>query len=445
VAVANFLLQDFPNARLALHTFFEQKLHDLPVLAKPDPARGTSSFYREYPEEGSAPLTELKEKISRAACVLDVAYSTSRNDLGLDSIRLGPLYSYLKEYGSGGYICHDPNHELYMGLDDLEEGVFLKDIPKRALHELGDARMKELLFHNPNPSKEDAEKYLSATHLHLFYHKMSFFYQASDLYIAAELHKTDSKPIDIVLPLDFSFDWLSHWKILDTAKLTALGIGTLRIIKKDSEEVVKIQEHGKEMRIIHPGFLPHGDFYTLLANCSAPFGSTGDHSLTDALSIPLATHYELRGHKFRLFKSFKELAVKLGCLLVADYLQASSELFDGKEETFKQEFQAQYRYYDDYKTSFLNRMAAMVASASETMCACMIKPGFHQEWEKVVAYIKKERNARESLRLIVSRHLAMSQYPQLQKIEEQGYQDYRLGNKSLEAVHQELQQQIKLL
>lgn len=425
VQVASCLIEDFPNARPELHTFFEQNLTSLPQLARPDPARCSAHFYPEYQEVAAESVLDLKEKISRAACVLDVSYATSRKDLGLEKVRLGPTHTYLREYGTGDYTTRDPLHELYMGLDDLEEGIFVKEIPKKALQELDDARLKGLLL-------------LGSRHLHLFYHKLSGFYQASDIYIAALIHQEDDKPIDIVMPLDVRLEWLMHWKMLEPEKLKSLGVGTLQLIKKESVESVLIQNQGKEIRIIHPQFLPQHDFYTLLANASAPFGSTGDHSFTDALSLPIATHYELRGHKFFLFKSFKKLAEKLGCKLVEEYLEASGALFDGREETFRQEFQAQLTCYDGYKTALLKRMAAKIFDAAKKLATCLKNRDFHEEWKKIAMHIRKERNVRKQLRFIVARHLAMAHYPQLAASEEQAFQDFRSGKKSIQTVHEEL-------
>ncbi|MBA3237823.1 MAG: hypothetical protein H0T62_05655 [Parachlamydiaceae bacterium] len=49
VTVTNQIVRDFPHLTVSLYTFFHQKLHSLPSLAKPDHSRSTCNFYSEFP------------------------------------------------------------------------------------------------------------------------------------------------------------------------------------------------------------------------------------------------------------------------------------------------------------------------------------------------------------------------------------------------------------
>lgn len=431
VAVTNQIVRDFPEVTASQYTFFFQKLDKLPALARPKlPAE--CSFFPEYPSETDEELTDIKEKIQQSACVLDVSYSTTRKDIGLDAVRQEPKYSYIREYGSNCY-SYDPAHTFAMGLRDLDEGIFFKEIPSRPLFELHDDRIKNILFETTDPTQEHVETYRQQHSLHLFYHKLDCFYQVSDLYITAELHKNDEKTIDVLIPL-FSLEWLTKMKILDLEVLENLGIGSLRIVGKDKEEVVKVSETGKEMRIIHPGFLPQEDFYNLMSNCEEPFGCTGDQSFSDALSHGVLLHYELRGVKWELFNALKQISEKLSCPLVKSYMEATQELFDGRTESLeKEEF-----YYREYEANLIKKMSKKIAPASHVIASLIQNKDFKIQWEKVVEYLRQNCDISSNIQGIVARHLAFYHFPELVKIEEEFYTQFRIGEKTIEEVHNEL-------
>lgn len=437
VAVTNQIVSDFPNIKASLYTFFAQKLETLPILAKPD-ERAECTFLLEYPTGNENQAPALKEKILNSACVLDISYDTQRTDLGLDAVRTGPLHTYIREYGSSCFArARDPARTLSMGLKGLEEGIFFKEIPKKPLFELEDPRIKNILFKTLEPSQESIDNYRHNHHLHLFYHKMDCFYQVSDLYIAAELHKNDEKTIDILMP-SLSHEWLIKMNILDLEVLKKLGIGSLCIIGKTGEEVVKISETGKQIRIIHPGFLPKNDFYTLMTNCDEPFGCTGDQSFSDAVSNGTLLHYELRYVKRDFYLDLKKICEELDAPLVKSYLDAVQELFDARTEPLEKE---QYDY-SEYEKNFIKAMRAKIPTASQKIASLIQNEGFKAEWEKVVQYLRQNCDLKSNIQGIVARHLAFYHFPELGKIEEKFYTQFRTGQKSIEEVHNALAQAI---
>lgn len=438
VSVANQILQDFPNATVKLHTFFHQNLDKLPPLAVPNSNRASCYFSSEFFPENNEDTTELKKNIYQSACVMDISSDTGRTDLGLDEIRKSPKYTYLREYGCKHTIDSDPSHNLSMGLNDLEEGIFIKDIPDRPLELLKDDRIKNILFETTNPTTEILENYRKEHHLHLFYHKLDCFYQASDIYIAAELHKNDKMTIDILIPIESSLNWLSHWNILDKQILESFGIGQVRLIKKDSEELLEIDPSGKELRIIHPGFLPQEDFYTLLSNCDEPFGATGDHTFTDGQSKGLVLNYELRNVKGNHFLSWIKLTEKLECPLVNSYLHEIKNIYNPKTETFSDKIINQRLDYDNYVNNFINEVAKNAPRSSHAIVQLIQNPEFKNQWTRVNDYIRQNCDIKYNIKAIVSRHLAFHHFPGLAKLEEECYSAFRKGEKNIRDLNREI-------
>jgi hypothetical protein len=226
--------------------------------------------------------------------------------------------------------------------------------------------------------------------------------------------------------------------------LKGFGIGSIHILKKDSENVHELSESGKQMRIIHPGFLPQKDFYTLLSNCEEPFGCTGDHTFTDALSKGLISHYELRSVKGSLFYSWLKICERLDCHLVKSYLEAAAELYNSRTESLPQ-LREQRPNYEPYYANVIKEGAAKVAPSSHIMVQLMQNPNFKIQWKKMNDTLRQNYDVRYNLQGIVARHLAFYHFQNLAGFEEKCYVDFRTGKKRIEVVHSELAQAITSL
>ncbi len=445
VAVCNEILAHFPQVTLSYHGFFEQRLKDLPFLAKP--AEGCSNHSHSV---WNKDLPEVENQLGAAACILQVSYQDEIKPIHsrLRELKRKPAYSFLGEYGethkNNRHI--DPEHLLNMGLHSDNEGIFFKEIPFTPLHQLTDKTLCQLLFNTHAPTKEISEKYLQQNHLHIFYHKMSCFYNVSDLYICAEYHQNDEKPIDILMSLAYDMQWLIDYNVLNLDVLKKFGIKQVRYIKKGIiDKIIPIGSTGKEMRIIHPGFLEQKDFYTLMANCEEPIGCTGDQSLSDGFSLKDANgswmdkvlYYELRCLKKTLFSAWRNLAKKLGCHLVDEYLATTKTVLDDGSEYALENFKGGHIPNETHLELF-KQMAPKMESAAHRIAQLLRNPEFKNQWKTVNAILRQYHDVRPHIRDIVARHLVFHHFPEAYVFESKLYEEFRRGKKNLEQAHHEL-------
>ena len=333
-----------------------------------------------------------------------------------------------------------------MGLHSDNEGIFFKKIPFTPLHQLTDKTLCQLLFNTDGPTKEISEKYLQQNHLHIFYHKMNCFYNVSGLYICAEYHQSDKKPIDILMSLAYDMQWLTDYKVLNLDVLKKLGIKQVRYIKKGMDDkIIPLGSTGKEMRIINPGFLDQKDFYTLMANCEEPIGCTGDQSLSDGFSLKESDgswmdkvlYYELRCLKKTFFLAWQNLAKKLGCHLVDEYLATTRAfLYDGSEDALENFKGGDIP--DETDLELFKQMAPKMESAAHRIAQLLRNPEFKNQWKTVNAILRQYHDVRPHIRDIVARHLVFHHFPDTYAFESKLYEEFREGKKNLEQAHHEL-------
>lgn len=195
--------------------------------------------------------------------------------------------------------------KLRLGLGSL--GIFTKKPKDTSWSNLESEALKEQLFNTKNPTQKEIDAYLAKANIFMCYQSREFFL-AHFLNSAIEFStlKDPAKDIDVCVPGQKKITEKQLRSVCDLEDLKKKGFASVKYIyyenNQPKELVIPIQDKGKVLRVIDPGFLSKKDFNGVTYLSAPLMGCTGDHSLALALSYGKIPQYEFHGHKMHYMR-----------------------------------------------------------------------------------------------------------------------------------------------
>lgn len=394
--------------------------------------------YTNVPNEIYPVLEQADQIIEISQCVID---PDTRKILQ----NKGEAYRYIGEYGYTGFAvkCDQP-----MGLKNNHLGIVLTDKPTTtSLLDLKHDALKTILFGTTNPSKENLENYLQTNEPFVGYIKMGSYYQMGLIYTTAAFLKNSEKhTIDLILPS-------VKTKYLDMEFLKSQGIGKIKIIKTENDKIIedeiKLDDKGKELRLIDPFPLEQKDFHTLLAHTNPLVGCTGDHSVSEAFSFDRLPFYEIRYTKVGFHNDLINLAGKVGKAphYLQQYFQEIANIYDQNQEKVMAIIAAYDNVpasFKDLENYFINKQKEITASSLK-IANLMQHPELIEESQMFNELLRTQFSFNSELQNIVERQFALISHADLQKAEKEIQENYLEGRITLQEANEQLSERIKTL
>lgn len=277
---ASILKKNHPDLDILLVTLIHAEVA-IPASLPPHPhhfVRFTGSVPEEI-QTDPLPLARLRD----ADLILQMpTYYPKTEELvaslqELPSAKPMPKYELLGEYG----WCRHPHFHFTtqarsMGLNPLEKGIFIKQIPEKEKAKnrfnLAYTRTKEGLY------------------LYLYSLLKSLSFDTQDIDIAC----FDMKHLLEIVP-----------ELFGTPKW---GLKTVHLFYKDYFTEIPLANEGKVLRLLHQEQLPHAEFLKLLAQTEDLFGCTGDGSISEAISSHSMYFIDPLPHQIAFVKDLHALA-----------------------------------------------------------------------------------------------------------------------------------------
>lgn len=277
------------------------------------------SFYGEGISLGSPEVPidrfspEILDKIKTAALWITGPISIGGKLEDLDRKPDIGIFEYDTWSNRGNY-----QQGVLMGLGrDSANGIFIKKQKDYAWKDLENIRLKQILFNTTEITQEKIDQYLDSKSLYFCYMNWIGEYLGFIINTAAYSQANErEKAIDICFRCKSQIKALEKMLkdstyAIQLSQLRKLGIGSIRIVYYERDEkkesLIKLQEMGKELRIIDVGFLAKRDF-NRIAYLSGPLmACTGDNSLGLALSLGKVPYYEMASHKRYLANNLIQL------------------------------------------------------------------------------------------------------------------------------------------
>lgn len=240
----------------------------------------------------------------------------------------------IHEYDHTSNIYHQCDRNMQMGFGLIADGIFTKSKKTNlSWQTLYNTKLKDILFCSVEPSLEQIQSYLSS-------HQIFFCYMTHanivtryiKLAVAFSEQNGHAKTLDICYPSKTEIKQLSDlFSPKDLFELKDKGIGSVELISyrddQKKQEVIRLAEQGKELRIIDVGTLLPKDVKTISLLSAPLIGCTGDNSLALALSYGKIPYYEVLEFKKRFFHNLLQVTKeKLGNnSLLFQFLEQTSE------------------------------------------------------------------------------------------------------------------------
>jgi hypothetical protein len=227
-------------------------------------------------EAEEMPLTLLRE----ADLILQIPTYYPRTQELLDLLREMPSskpmpkYEFLGEYGWTG----QPNFSRCMGLNPLEFGIFIKQIPK-----------------SEPTSKNRFNLAYTRTQEGLYLY----------LYSLLKALEVDTRDIDLAF-----FDMkhmIENVPLLFSAP--CWGLKAVHLFYKSFFTEIPLAPEGKILRLYHKELLAHTDFLKLVSQTEDLFGCTGDGSISEAISAGCMYLIDPLHHQVPFVKDLLTLAI----------------------------------------------------------------------------------------------------------------------------------------
>ena len=346
---------------------FEGELHKL----KEEQRKTTQDYalIAQKTEIGASALKELlddlDQKVSQIEPALEQAerlYKQLQKSLAIVHIALAlntfenPHFAkksfYFSESGNFQGIANYFQYNWYsMGLQPFEEGIFLKN---------------------------GSETFTPRPHTYLCYLTKTPPQILAFIYLVALLEQDQQSDIEIYLPrLQLT---------LNSAHLNSLSIGKV-LVNGNAIEINTNKQ--KVLHLHHVLPLPSKEFSALLQASADIVGCTGDHSLSECLTLSKVPFYEVRAHKLETVQAFIQIAKGKNLFTVAHYFEKFLELEKETPESF----------------------AAQVF-------ICLTLPAFKGEWEQLLKFIREEYCFEDALIAHLNRHFHFILKPELKEIED---------------------------
>lgn len=306
--------------------------------------------------------------------------------------------------GIGNYL---QRHWYSLGLDPLEEGIFLKkqeDLPQW-VH----TRLSQYIWGVEQPNPAQIKDYLDSHSLHVGYLPRHSLQREIFIELVSRSHMKEHLHIDILLPsleedLSFGHEWMGLHRI---SKIIKVNVGT-QIHEEVIEELEEKQ--GRIVRLICALPLPSTDFTKYIQLSDDIVGCTGDGSLSDCIIAGKMPFYEVRPHKLKTLETFRHLAIKQMMPDVLEYFELLQQFASWPSESFTDKFE-----------KVLNRKS------------------FKLQWKALLEFIKRYYCFEDSFIAHVSRHLIQSLSPDVKNKEEVLIRDFFEGLISVETAYTTLE------
>ena len=239
--------------------------------------------------------------------------------------------------------------------------------------------------------------------------------------------------------------------ILDLEFLKAHGIGTVSVLKIEGDDVretrLKLQDNGKELRLLNFFPLDQMDFHVLFCHTNPLVGCTGDNSLTEAISFDLVPFYELREGKDKFWDGMIALAESVGNgqHYLKQYFLELKAIRPLKQEIYINLFKNFNNLPEGFKNQTLEdiiKAQPTLAARCKKIAALLSEPKLAEEVLEINALIRSQFNFNQILKDFLARELALKRYPDLKAIETKLAEQFSLDRKSLKEVSKLLDQRI---
>jgi hypothetical protein len=297
-AIANELHKHYPNRDVKMLIVGHMPHKDKLPLAKKEGVLThiiypSSTFphvlLAEFKKIGLDPHKIVKDAslIIHGPVGIEGLYKEVEQEMGEKGIA---IFEY--DNSEGGYYRYCKTH-LPMGLSTENLGIITKPIKNYTWDMIINPCLQEVLF------GDDKDLDPNNKNIYLSYlPKEKNTCQFIDQCIA--FAGNDEKNIDIITPRkeQISLEILNN--NIDTTSW--IGVATIRILSYDaegkkSEEVQKLSDSGKEVRIVNTGHVPPKDFKILTSLSNPLMACTGDKSVDRALSEGKIPYYDAPSHK----------------------------------------------------------------------------------------------------------------------------------------------------
>jgi len=306
LSFAKHIRKQFPNIPLELIVMADL-IHKGKLIF---PQIEKCNTYIHYEDEPEGFIQFLNEKIAQSS--IWISGPIEPDGINYSDPEISEKGIAISEYdaASNGSEC---DKHLQMGLSSKATGIFLSSKnEKTGWFNLKNQPLKDYLWKKEplNLSEINPLRYNSTNQLFVFYRKdmrglVNFVTTAINF-----ADYTNKEVIDICI---FSSEFFKEIKKENL--FSTFPISEIKFVSFDGnepqEEVIKIHENGKTLRLIFPDFLEKKDF-KLLMKLSAPIvGCTGDGSLSDVISLGKIPFYEVNKHKLQLFHEIKLISQKV--------------------------------------------------------------------------------------------------------------------------------------
>jgi hypothetical protein len=329
----------------------------------------------------------------------------------------------IKELRENNYVKFSEYGYKNLGLDPLDEGIIIKDLPKLLkLEDLKDEDLKQILFNTKYPNISEINDYKEKNSIYFCYIKKKICFQQVFIYSLVKSQANNKKRIDILLPLNkIALDWLN----LDFLREQGVNQITLYIRTASGIEKIqkKVSDQGKELRIINFSLSPEDTHILMIQELTV--GCTGDQSFSETISFNRIPFYEILDHKEMFFMQFRKLVEKeLPNSQLKDYLNLLKNLPRVEINEVTEE------------------MLNQTLIGSEKMAVYFSSSQLQLEINQISEIIRKNFSFQQSIKEIVARQLAHEKYPELADYENKLlYEDF-YNEKNISLIWTEMQQKI---